>query len=81
LVVSEILPGFPQQNEGLSYGCERDSLSYRFFTEMTPGWIEHPHFGWVYSESGETGPGSWLWGPIGLFFVGSESVWGGMALV
>jgi len=37
------------------------------------GWIEHEVFGWVFSETGEIGPGNWLYTAEGqLFYVGAE---------
>jgi len=39
-----------------------------------PGWIEHPTFGWVYSETGTAIAGDWLYRlEAGYLFIGSEN--------
>lgn len=34
-------------------------------------WFNLPPFGWVYSDVGATDPGTWLYGTIGFFYLGS----------
>ena len=62
--------GLPTQSTAWKAGPQPGGSPGAAEFELTQ-WFNLPPFGWVYSESGVTDPGSWLYGTIGFFYLGS----------